>query len=156
MRKFPENLQGFIDSDTGIMDVQEMLDAGIIDEAFLQGIGYRIPTEDKYSMWPIKVKGFLHRSGGGNIVMPREITTIVGLDFDIDSLYLMMKEFNFKTNYDWKQAWADFYLENPSMERAEDDYQTRKEIIDSIEGDTSSLQIEQDEFLSNLKDAFKQ
>ena len=39
------------------MDVQEMLDAGIIDESFLQGIGYRIPTEDKYSMWPIKVKG---------------------------------------------------------------------------------------------------
>lgn len=42
------------------------------------------------------------------------------------------------------------------MVRAEDDYQTRKEIIDSIEGDTSSLQIEQDEFLSNLNDAFKQ
>ena len=37
--KVPENLQGFIDPNTGIMDVQEMLDAGIIDEAFLQGVG---------------------------------------------------------------------------------------------------------------------
>ena len=77
------------------MDVDKMLKAGIIDESFLEGIAYRIPTEDKYSMLPIRVKGFLPRNSGGNIILPMEITTITGSDFDVDKMYIMQKEFNF-------------------------------------------------------------
>ena len=39
-------------------------------------IGYRIPTEDKYSMLPLVVKGFLPASAGGAVMLPMEITTI--------------------------------------------------------------------------------
>ena len=58
-------------------------------------IAYRIPTEDKYSMIPIRVKGFLPRNAGGNIMLPKEITTITGSDFDIDKMYIMLKEFKY-------------------------------------------------------------
>ena len=52
-------------------------------------LGYRIPTEDKYSMLPLKIVGFLPRESGGAIMLPPEITTITGSDFDVDKLYIM-------------------------------------------------------------------
>ena len=57
-------------------------------------IGYRIPTESKYSMVPIKVKGFLPRIGGEGIMLPADITSQAGSDFDIDKEYVMKFVFN--------------------------------------------------------------
>ena len=54
----------------------------IVPAKYREAIGYRIPTEDKYSMIPIKVKGFLPRQVGSVIILPEEITTITGSDFD--------------------------------------------------------------------------
>jgi hypothetical protein len=48
---------------------------------------YRIPTEDKYSMFKVKVVGFLPQESGGAIMLPDEVTKIAGLDFDIDKVY---------------------------------------------------------------------
>ena len=48
----------------------------------LEMIGYRIPTESKYSMVPIKVKGFINNMSGELIMMPKEITWLSGSDFD--------------------------------------------------------------------------
>ena len=52
-------------------------------------IGVRIPTEDKYSMLPIKIVGWLssYYSGEG-IMLPDEITVLTGADFDIDKLFV--------------------------------------------------------------------
>ena len=77
--------------DNGNIDVQKIKDSG--NEDLLKMIGYRIPTEDKYSMLPLKVTGFLPFNGGGSIMLPWEITTIAGSDFDVDKLYVMMPEF---------------------------------------------------------------
>ena len=44
-------------------------------------IGYRIPTEDKYSIMPIRIKGFLPASAGSSIILPTEIITRSGTDF---------------------------------------------------------------------------
>ena len=65
------------------------------------GIGYRIPTEGKYSMIPIKVVGFTPREMGGIILLPPEITTISGSDFDVDKMYVMLPEYTIdrKGNY---------------------------------------------------------
>lgn len=52
-------------------------------------IGYRIPTESKYSMIPIRIMGFVPRETGELIIMPKEITTLTGSDFDVDKMYLM-------------------------------------------------------------------
>jgi hypothetical protein len=51
-------------------------------------VGYRIPTEAKYSMVPLKIVGFLPRNSEG-IMLPKEITWLSGSDFDIDKLYIM-------------------------------------------------------------------
>lgn len=59
----------------------------------LKIIGYRIPTEDKYSIMPIKVMGFMPVTAGTTIMLPADIITMSGTDFDIDKLFLMIKEF---------------------------------------------------------------
>lgn len=56
-------------------------------------IGYRIPTEDKYSMMPIKIVGFLPIQAGASMMLPSDIITMSGTDFDIDKLFLMRKSF---------------------------------------------------------------
>lgn len=52
------------------------------DKELLNFIGYRIPTEAKYSMLPLKIVGFLPQQNGSSIMLPAEVTTIAGLDFD--------------------------------------------------------------------------
>ena len=64
---------------------------GIIPESILQAIGYRIPTEDKYSMAPMMIKGFLPRYAGEAVMMPKEVTLLTNSDFDIDKMYMMFK-----------------------------------------------------------------
>lgn len=69
------------------------LDINKVPEDLRKIIGYRIPTEDKYSMAPLYIKGFLPQQSGGAIMLPADITTIAGSDFDVDKLYLMIPEF---------------------------------------------------------------
>ena len=59
----------------------------------LKMIGYRIPTEAKYSMAPLKIVGFLPREAGDAIMLPYDITLLTGSDFDVDKEYLMRKEY---------------------------------------------------------------
>ena len=46
----------------------------------LKLIGYRIPSEDKYSLAPIKIVGFMPKEAGDGIMLPYEITLITGSD----------------------------------------------------------------------------
>lgn len=62
----------------------------------LKMVGYRIPTEDKYSMAPLKIVGFLPREAGDGIMLPNDITLLTGSDFDVDKEYLMRKEIPIK------------------------------------------------------------
>lgn len=87
-------------SDGTLMSIEEALEKEIIDPEMLKAIGYRIPTEDKYSMMPMLVKGFLPRAAGEAIMMPKEVTLLTGSDFDIDKMYIMLKAFNLKTSYE--------------------------------------------------------
>lgn len=59
----------------------------------LEAIGYRIPTEDKYSMVPLVIKGFLPEINGGCIMLASDVVALSGSDFDIDKLYMMFKAF---------------------------------------------------------------
>lgn len=58
------------------------LDISKLPEDLRRLVGYRIPTEDKYSMVPLRIKGFLPQQNGSAIMLPEEITTIAGSDFD--------------------------------------------------------------------------
>ncbi len=76
-----------------LLDANGQLDINKVPQNLREMIGYRIPTEDKYSMLPLIVKGFLPASAGGAVMLPMEITTISGSDFDIDKMYIMMPEY---------------------------------------------------------------
>ena len=78
-------------------------------------IGYRIPTEDKYSMAPLIIKGFLPQQNGSAIMLPADITQIAGSDFDVDKMFLMIPEFKKIDRYNIKLAWDTFYQENPEI-----------------------------------------
>lgn len=49
-------------------------------EDALHMIGYRIPTESKYSMAPLKIVGFLPYEAGEGIMLPKDITLLSGSD----------------------------------------------------------------------------
>lgn len=70
-------------------------------------IGYRVPTEAQYSMAPLYIKGFLPQQNGSAIMLPAEITTLSGSDFDVDKMYIMLPEFRVR-KYDMRQAREDY------------------------------------------------
>lgn len=70
-----------------------VLDPSDLPEDLRKIVGYRVPTEDKYSMIPLYIKGFLPQQNGSAIMMPAEITSTTGSDFDIDKLFIMLPEF---------------------------------------------------------------
>lgn len=77
------------------MDEKGNIDVKAIEKTnpeLLDLVTYRIPTEDKYSMAPCKIVGFLPREAGEAIMMPYEITNITGCDFDADKMFVMRKE----------------------------------------------------------------
>ena len=53
-----------------------------LDPDLLKMVSYRIPTEAKYSMAPVKIVGFLPREAGDGIMLPNDITLLTGSDFD--------------------------------------------------------------------------
>lgn len=69
------------------------------DDNLLKALCYRVPTEDIYSMIPLKVVGFTPLQFGTNIMLPREITTLTGSDFDVDKMYLFLPEFKMKSKW---------------------------------------------------------
>lgn len=97
-------------NDGSIMSIEEALSRGILLEDQLKAIGYRIPTEDKYSMMPIKIVGFLP-SMTEAIILPEELPAITGSDFDIDKIYLMLKEVSLNKN-PFNYSLAKEFLEN--------------------------------------------
>lgn len=89
------------DPETGYwtLDVKELEET---NPDLLKAIGYRIPTEAKYSMVPLKIVGFLPGSYGASIMLPADIIYISGTDFDIDKLFLMLK--HIRINH-YKEGW---------------------------------------------------
>ena len=104
----------FADPD-GTIDIATM--EKVCPEA-LQMIGYRIPTEDKYSCAPIKIVGFLPREAGEGIMLPYDITLLTGSDFDVDKEYLMRKQIhvNLKSFKEQYEALKPIFLEEKKKE----------------------------------------
>lgn len=77
--------------DGSLMTVDDAKKAGILTDKDLEFISYRIPTEDKYSIFRCKIKGFLSRRGGETIIMPADIVPMSGTDFDIDKMFTIFR-----------------------------------------------------------------
>ena len=99
------------------MDKDGNIDIGaieILNPDLLKMISYRIPTEDKYSIAPMKVVGFMPERAGSAIMFPYELTEIDDSDFDVDKRYVMRKVIEIGTKYEIK--------ENENATEAEKDY----------------------------------
>ena len=62
-------------------------------EKMLTGIGFRIPSQGLNSFDVFRIKGFTDDSLGDVVVVPSEITTKTGADFDVDKLNTYIKNF---------------------------------------------------------------
>jgi hypothetical protein len=132
------------------IDIEKLRNA---DPAMLKLIGYRIPTESKYSMIPLLIKGFLPQENGSSIMLPSDMTTIAGWDFDVDKLFLMIPEFQLEKSYDIKKAWHDFYKANPDT--GKEDSNLVREFNENVESTKEShkgeiLDIENEETFNNF------
>ena len=119
----------FADSN-GVINTQaiEMLEPDL-----LKMIGYRIPTEDKYSMTPIKIVGFLPREAGDGIMLPYDITLLTGSDFDIDKIYIMRKDYNIKDNEKSRSFMHELlYNELVSSQKSKLKYETKNALNDLV------------------------
>jgi hypothetical protein len=100
----------------------------------LTGIGFRIPTQALSSVEVFEVKGFLPQYMGYTVVVPSEITTKAGSDFDIDKLNIYLKSVYTDRNGNVKlvkwlgteQATKDFFtkvyddtIERKALKKAE-------------------------------------
>lgn len=94
-----ELLRDFMDAD-GFIDIQsiEMLENG---EELLKLIGYRIPTEDMYSIAPFRIIGFLPKECGDTFMQPWEMPAITGEDHDVDKKNLLRKDIRIERNKEY-------------------------------------------------------
>lgn len=96
--------------ENGNIDIDALENA---DPELLRMVSYRIPTEDKYSMAPMKVVGFLPREAGAAIMLPYELTEIDDSDFDVDKRYIMRKDYTIvpKSKGQIARAMCDFLFD---------------------------------------------
>ena len=100
----------------------------------LSGIGFRIPTQSLSSIEVFRVKGFLPQYMGKTVIVPSEITTKAGSDFDVDKLNMYLKavyvdkygEIKLAKLKETEEATRDFYntvfeekLEKEKLKKAE-------------------------------------
>lgn len=80
-----------MDPKTGLLDINKRDSAGnlILPEEARRMIAYRIPTENGYSILPLRIKGFLPQQGGGAIITNPLVFTLTGSDLDVDKLYFL-------------------------------------------------------------------
>ena len=91
------------------------LDVSKLPNDLKKAVGYRIPTEGKYSMLPLIIKGFLPQQNGSAIMVPADITQIAGSDFDVDKMFLMLPEFKLE-RYDMRKARELYAKQNKLMD----------------------------------------
>ena len=84
-------LYEFVDEGSGLIPKERMSEIEAKYPGILDGIVYRIPTEEKYSIYKIKIIGFVVDEVGA-IFMPDVVTTRSGLDFDIDKMFGFFKD----------------------------------------------------------------
>lgn len=61
--------------------------------AFGDGMGFRIPSTELHSAVPLKIVGTYNSVGKDNVIIaPKELVPIHGSDFDVDALFVILRE----------------------------------------------------------------
>ena len=86
--KLPKKYKGYSDD-----ELLRHLNNTEDGKELLKAFGFRIPTQALSSMAALRVKGFLPQYMGHTVIVPSEITTMAGSDFDIDKMFIYLKSF---------------------------------------------------------------
>jgi len=99
--KFYENKDGervmeimvgrWFQSDMSDKELLEYLNNTEEGQKILSGLAFRIPTQKQNSIDAFRIKQFLPKEFGDNVVVPAAIVKKVGSDFDIDKLSIYLK-----------------------------------------------------------------
>lgn len=120
------------------------------NEDLLEMIGYRIPTENKYSIFKMRIKGFLPISAGTAIMLPSDIINMSGTDFDIDKLFLMLKSFRREvTDSSFTRAFDGYLAKRVLDNKGENTKETDKgfEVLDKLQEVEGITQEELDKYI---------
>ncbi len=122
-------------------------------------VGFRIPTQELNSMDNIRIAGFLPEEMGDTIVVPEELTTKAGSDFDIDKLSTYIQNLYVDSNNtirtipyfgmgeDGKKAlkkWASQELADAMIKEIARDEVNPKEALESLDLEASEAKAEDD------------
>ena len=115
-------------------------------------IGYRIPTQAKHSMVVFEVVGFLPEQSKGMIIMPDDIVTQMGSDFDIDKLYIMNKHFYRNDNnefiipniYNEKEEFKKLQKEKEDLDLLINSFTNNNEAEGTLLGDIFNRDLKED------------
>ena len=133
------------------MDENGNIDIDKIPDNLKEMVVYRIPTEHKYSMLPIKIVGFLPIQNGSCMMLPMETVAQAGEDFDVDKKFVFMPEFEPPTFKGKKkqQFIEDFikYKEGQGVKVSKDAVRQAADMIEAdIESDEGTLEAEASDF----------
>jgi len=78
-------------SDMSDKDLLKYLNTTEEGQKILSGLAFRIPTQKQNSIDVFRIKQFLPKEFGDNVVVPAAIVKKVGSDFDIDKLSIYLK-----------------------------------------------------------------
>ena len=67
-------------------------DLNSLPEELRRIIGYRVPNQGKSSTVIMKIKRILPANYAKAVVVPAQITKLMGSDFDVDKLFLLFPE----------------------------------------------------------------
>jgi hypothetical protein len=118
-------------------EVLQLINDSPDGQKILMGIGFRIPTQALSSVEVFKVKGFLPSYMGRSVVVPSEITTKAGSDFDIDKLNMYLRSI-------YKDAQGDIrlvQLRGTADQSAEEREQQTKSYFRKVFDDTIQQEI---------------
>lgn len=152
-----ELYNALLDPSTHELDINKKDSKGnyIVPEKYREVIGYRVPTENKYSMQHIRIKGFLPRQVGSVIILPKEITSLAGSDYDVDKVYVMFHSLFTKNNYNIKKAWDDFYQLESSKDILEEIDKNYGEALQQYIAEQTEGEPLDSEDLNDLAEEFK-
>jgi len=109
---------------------KNQVDLSKLPEDLLTIFGFRIPNQFHASMIGLEIVGFLPPSFGNTVLVPTEITSQMGSDFDVDKLYSYIKALDFKVDQEaldlskkvkkeisdyWKAVSNDFRNQYPDL-----------------------------------------
>ena len=101
-------------------------------------------------MAPLFIKGFLPQQNGSAIMLPAEITTLSGSDFDVDKMYIMLPEFRVK-KYDMRQAREDYARMNSLFNQVLSQFTRSQLAEDILDADTDDFK----EWFKENKEKYK-